>query len=137
MQETPVARMDQLADRQPAPAPVAGVDLVVVRHDEAVAVLYGRCPHRGALLADGRVEGNNLVCGVHNWDYRLDSGVSAYNNAEALKKFAAWVEDGQVWVDEQEIASWGTTHPQPFNRTIYLGTYADTGTVQLRSRTMH
>ena len=29
------------------------LDLVVVRFDESVSVLYGRCLHRGALLSDG------------------------------------------------------------------------------------
>ncbi|MGR3660319.1 MAG: hypothetical protein ACU0CA_03900 [Paracoccaceae bacterium] len=27
-------------------------------------------------MADGFVRGRNLICGVHNWDYRLDSGVN-------------------------------------------------------------
>jgi glutamate synthase domain-containing protein 2/nitrite reductase/ring-hydroxylating ferredoxin subunit len=125
--KTAVAQMETLADRQPAHALVAGVDLVVVRLDDAVSVLYGRCLHRGALMADGRVEGDNLVCGLHDWDYRIDSGVSAYSHSEALQKFSAWVEAGQVWVDEDEIAAWARVHPQPFDRSVYLGQYADTG----------
>ena len=28
-------------------------------------------------MSDGQVEGANLICGVHHWDYRLDTGVSA------------------------------------------------------------
>ena len=64
MNKTAVARVEDLADRQPAHALVEGVDLVVVRFDDAVSVLYGRCLHRGALMADGRVEGDNLICGV-------------------------------------------------------------------------
>lgn len=127
MNPTAVAHLSELADRQPAHAQVAGVDLVVVRYDAAVSVLYGRCLHRGALMADGRVEGDNLVCGLHDWDYRLDSGVSAYDHREALQKFNAWIEDGQVWVDADDVAAWAVRHPQPFNRTIYLGQYADTG----------
>ena len=59
---------------------------MVVRYDDNVSVLYGRCLHRAALMSDGHVEGNNLFCGVHNWDYRIDTGVSEYNNAEALHK---------------------------------------------------
>jgi glutamate synthase domain-containing protein 2/nitrite reductase/ring-hydroxylating ferredoxin subunit len=127
MQKIAVARFDELGDRQPAHALVGGVDLVVVRWGRDVSVMYGRCLHRGALMADGHVEGDNLICGVHGWDYRLDSGVSAYNNAEALQKFYAWVEGGAVWVDSDEIEEWARSHPQPFNRTIYLGQYADTG----------
>ncbi len=122
-----VAKIGELADRKPAYALVGEVDLVVVRFDEDVSVFYGRCLHRGALMSDGFVRGNNLICGVHYWDYRLDSGASEYNNEEALQKFVSWIEDDQVWVDADEIASWAHENPQPFNRKAYLGLYADTG----------
>ena len=120
-----IAEWNDLADREPAYALVAGVDLVVVRWDEDVSVLYGRCLHRGALLADGHVQGEDLICGVHHWDYRYKTGVSAYNNEEALHRFSAWVEDGGVWVDESEIEAWETDNPQPYARDEYLGEYAD------------
>ncbi len=126
MTKTAVAAWESLEDRKPAYALVENVDLVVVRWDEQVSVFYGRCLHRGALMADGHVRGHNLICGVHNWDYRLDTGVSEYANKEVLKRFKAWVEEGQVWVDSAEIAAWAEVHPQPFNRKAYLGLYADT-----------
>ena len=99
MLKTTIANYAQLADRQPVHALVGDVDLVVVRFDDVVSVMYGRCLHRGALMSDGYVEGNNLICGLHHWDYRLDSGVSAYNHAEVLQKFTSWIEADQVWVD--------------------------------------
>jgi glutamate synthase domain-containing protein 2 len=122
-----VATWSELGDRKPAYALVAGVDLVVVRYDDKVSVLYGRCLHRGALMSDATVQGDNLVCGVHLWDYRMDTGVSAYNNAEALHKFGSWVdEEGDaVLVDEDEITAWTEDHPQPYQREEYLGLYAD------------
>ena len=86
---------------------------------------YGRCLHRGALLADGHVDGDNLICGLHDWDYRLDSGVSEYNNEEVLPKFAAWIDGGKVVVDADEIAAWEKDHPQPYRRDAYLGLYAE------------
>ena len=95
MNKTAVATWDELQDRVPAYALVAGVDLVVIRYDDFVSVLYGRCAHRGALMSDGYVDGNNLICGLHAWDYRLDTGVSEYNNSETLPKFNAWLDDGQ------------------------------------------
>jgi len=63
---------------------------------------------------------------VHNWDYRLDTGISEYNNAERLHKFSHWLEAGQVWVDEDEIAAWGRANPQPFDRGSYQGAFQDT-----------
>ena len=50
-------------------------------------MLYGRCLHRGALLSDGRIVGEDLICGVHSWDYRYKTGISAYNTTERLKRF--------------------------------------------------
>ncbi len=126
MKKIAVAKLDDLHDRTPAYALVGEVDLVVVRFDEKVSVMYGRCLHRGALMSDGYVQGDDLICGVHYWDYRLDSGVSSYNNAEALPKFESWIEGGEVLVDQDEIEAWAEANPQPFNRDAYLGLYADT-----------
>ena len=120
-----VADWRALADREPTHALVAGVDLVVTRVGETVSVLYGRCLHRGALMADGHMDGDNLICGVHGWDYRVDTGVSAYNNAEALHRFSAWIDADAVWVDADEITAWAQAHPQPFDREAYLGVYQD------------
>ena len=129
MKKISIASWSELEDRKPAYALVATVDLVVVRFDDDVSVLYGRCAHRGALMSDGHVRGKDIICGVHGWDYRYDTGISAYNNSEVLHKFSAWVEDGQVVVDEDEIVGWAEANPQPYNRKAYQGLYQDhTGT---------
>ncbi len=127
MKKIAIADYDAVPDREPQHALVGEVDLVVVRFDDDISVFYGRCLHRGALMADGFVRGRNLICGVHNWDYRLDSGVSEYANNEVLPKFSHWIEDGKVLVDEDEINAWAQANPQPFDREAYLGVYADTG----------
>ncbi|MEM8980868.1 MAG: glutamate synthase-related protein [Pseudomonadota bacterium] len=126
MQPIKIATRNTLPDRDPQYALVGEVDLVVVRVDEEISVFYGRCLHRGALMSDGFVRGNDLICGVHNWDYRLASGVSAYANQEKLPKFTSWIEDDDVFVDADEINAWAQDNPQPFNRKAYLGLYADT-----------
>ncbi len=116
----------ELEDRNPTHFQINGLDLVIIKYDDHVSVLYGRCLHRGALLSDGRIEGHNLICGLHDWDYRYDTGVSEYDNNEALHKFYSETSDGAVWVDEDEINSYLEVHPQPFDRDGYLGQYADT-----------
>ena len=125
MKKVRIAAFGELEDRKPAHAIVGNVDLVVIRYDDNISVLYGRCHHRGALLADGYIEGQNLICGVHQWDYRYDTGISEYKNDEALQKFSAWIEDDAVWVDEDEIVAWAKQHPQPYKRGEYQGAYQD------------
>jgi len=131
MTKHPIATWSSLEDRKPAHALVRNVDLVVVRFDDEVSVLYGRCNHRGALMADGLVDGKNLICGVHCWDFELESGVSSYNNAECLNKFTAWIDGDVVYVDSDEIAAWALENPQPYNRNAYQGAYQDVhGTIE-------
>jgi nitrite reductase/ring-hydroxylating ferredoxin subunit len=127
MERVAVATWSTLGPEIPSFARVGEVDLVVVRWAdvEQVSVLYGRCLHRGALLADGEIVGGNLVCGVHGWDYRYRTGVSEYHNEEALHRFSAWTEDDTVWVDAEEVAAFARVHPQPFDADAYQGLYQD------------
>ena len=126
MEKLALIEISELEEKQPAHKQVKGLDLVLVKYGKEVSVLYGRCLHRGALMADGHIEGDNLICGVHGWDYRYDTGVSEYNNKEVLHKFTTEIENGVIYVDENEIDEFLVKYPQPFNRDEYLGQYADT-----------
>ena len=53
MTKIEICKFSELEDRQPRHALVKDLDLVIIRYDNQVSVLYGRCLHRGALMADG------------------------------------------------------------------------------------
>jgi nitrite reductase/ring-hydroxylating ferredoxin subunit len=125
MRKISIARFDDIEDRKPAYALAENVDLMIVRYDGKVSVLYGRCLHRGALLSDGYIASNNLMCGLHDWDYRFDTGVSEYDNHEVLPKFSSFVENGEIYVDGEESRPGKRTIPSPTGATI-IGLYAKT-----------
>ena len=127
MKKVKVADWNNLKPEEPTYAIATNVDLVIIRwkDEDEVSVLYGRCQHRGALMSDGYVRGENIICGVHNWDYGYKTGVSGYNSEERLHRFSSWIEEGGVWVDEDEIRAWEDENPQAYNRDDYLGLYAD------------
>jgi hypothetical protein len=77
------------------------------------------------LLSDGCIKGDDLVCGLHDWDYSYRTGVSSYNPSERLQRFTCWLQDGKVWVDEDEIRDWAKDNPQPYDRDAYQGLYKD------------
>ena len=120
-----IATWAEVPDRVPTAAAVEGIDLVIIRRDEEHSVLYGRCLHRGALLADGEIHGDDLICGLHGWDYRIETGVSAYNNVEVLEKFASVVEGDGLFVDLDDVIRWKLQHPQPYSPDVYQGLYKD------------
>lgn len=52
------------------PVTILGKDLVIYRGEDRQAVTFDAyCPHMGAHLAEGRVEGNELRCFFHHWKY--------------------------------------------------------------------
>ncbi len=125
MQPHPIATWADVEDRVPTGALVSNVDLVIVRYGDDHVVLYGRCLHRGAHLSDGSIVGENLICGLHGWDYVYRSGVSSYDNNEKLHKFNSWVADGKIKIDLDEVLGWERENPQPFDRDEYQGAYQD------------
>lgn len=98
-----IATWSDIPDDQPVGAHIGALELVIIRRDGTAHVLYGRCLHRGALLSDGHVSGPDLICSVHGWDYRIDSGVSAYNNGERLERFPATIDGDELFVDADAV----------------------------------
>ena len=125
MKAIKIAEWNDVPDRKPVGALVGNIDLVIVRWDDNHSVLYGRCLHRGAMLADGHISGIDLICSLHGWDYVYMTGVSSYTNSEKLNKFSSWIKDGSIYVDEEEIAAWEESHPQPYDRSAYQGIWQD------------
>jgi nitrite reductase/ring-hydroxylating ferredoxin subunit len=65
-----LVRSDQVRRGRVRAVSLMGRSLVAFRgEDGAVAVLDAYCPHMGAHLAAGRVEGNTLRCLFHHWRY--------------------------------------------------------------------
>ena len=49
---------------------IFGKDLIVYRgKDKRAVILDAYCPHIGANLAEGKVEGNELRCVLHRWKF--------------------------------------------------------------------
>jgi len=53
--------LNEIPEKTPFHCVAKEVDLVVIKDGGAVSVLYGRCQHRGALLADEHIEGKKLI----------------------------------------------------------------------------
>ena len=120
-----IAHLSDVPDRSPVGALVGTVDLVIMRTGDEIAVLYGRCLHPGALMSDGHVTGQDLICGVHGWDYRITTSISAYNNDERLPVFSSWIQGDDIIVDAAEVGAWEKDNPQPYDRDSHQGAYQD------------
>jgi nitrite reductase/ring-hydroxylating ferredoxin subunit len=116
-----VASLDELDAARPHSVSVLGVDVVLIRRGDDVSALHGRCPHRGALLGDGGLEGDLLVCGVHGWRYDSETGVSPVNPAVVLTKFPTRVSNGGVYIDESSVREFARANPVTHEDDGYQG----------------
>src|SRR5580704_3491247 len=69
-----VANLEELHGDGPHALSAMGFDVVVVRTPAALRAFEGRCPHQGALLGEGELDGDKLVCRNHRWRFSVDSG---------------------------------------------------------------
>jgi phthalate 4,5-dioxygenase len=69
----PIALAEELDNKRPIKAVrVFGRDLVLFRGEDGLGLLDRNCPHRGADLAFGRLEGPGLRCTFHGWMFDKD-----------------------------------------------------------------
>lgn len=57
------------------------------------------CPHRGAPLSDGRMDGARIVCPWHGWAFDVKRGGLMMDPNRCQKVFPVKREDGNVFVD--------------------------------------
>ncbi|NUN61730.1 MAG: nitrite reductase small subunit NirD [Burkholderiaceae bacterium] len=91
-----------------------GLEVAVFRTEaNEVFALLDRCPHKGGPLSQGIVFGNSVACPLHNWTIGLCDGQAQAPDEGCTPKFAVKVEDGQVFLDADELAHHATHETRP------------------------
>ena len=91
-----------------------GLDIAIFRNDQdAVFALLDRCPHKGGPLSQGIVFGHSVACPLHNWTIALDNGQAAAPDNGCTPRFDVKVDNGQVFLDAQQLASHATDLTRP------------------------
>ena len=91
-----------------------GLEVAVFRTEsDGVFALLDRCPHKGGPLSQGIVFGHSVACPLHNWTIGLCDGQAAAPDEGCTPKFQVKVEDGQVFLDADELAHHATTETRP------------------------
>ena len=80
-----------------------GIDLVLLRTRSGPRAYEGRCPHQGALLGEGEIDGNSLVCRNHRWRFDAQTG-QREGGAACLRACPVREENGVVLVDTSALA---------------------------------
>lgn len=96
---TDVTAVADLPEDKPVAAKAAGVPVVLVRRDDTVHALSGRCVHAGGPLAEGSLADGSLRCPWHGSVFRLSDGTPLRGPAAtAQPSWQVRLENGRVQV---------------------------------------
>jgi len=108
-----VSRISDLRGDGPHPISAGGTDLVLLRTRSGVRVYEGRCPHQGALLGEGEMDGETLVCRNHRWRFDGETGRRIGKGTECLRACPVVEEGADVLVDISGLAAASTPAAAP------------------------
>jgi cytochrome P450/nitrite reductase/ring-hydroxylating ferredoxin subunit len=94
----PIAKLDDLRGDGPYALAANGFDIVVVRAKTGLRAFEGRCPHQGALLGEGELDGDRLVCRNHRWRFNVETGARD-GGPQCLAAYPVVEKDGTLFVD--------------------------------------
>ena len=103
--KTKVMDLAALPALTPMLVTVDGVDVFLYRRPGAAAgadeilAIGNECPHQGANLCDGWVEGDIVTCPLHGWEFDFRSGACMTVPGERVPVYRATVEDGAVYLE--------------------------------------
>lgn len=77
------------------------IDVLVIRTRRQVFAVENRCPHLGASLDGGNVDGRTITCTAHGRRFDLASGRCATGPGRPggrLVTMRTWLDGGRVWL---------------------------------------
>lgn len=75
---------------------VDGLDLAVFRVGDAVYALEDRCPHQGASMANGKLQGCVVSCPAHGLKFDVRTGCSTVSPELRTRHYPLRVVNGVV-----------------------------------------
>ena len=70
-----VTRCENIPLREGRAVSLGGREIAIFNLGDRFLATDNQCPHRGGPLCDGIVAGHSVVCPLHAWKVRLDTGV--------------------------------------------------------------
>jgi nitrite reductase/ring-hydroxylating ferredoxin subunit/ferredoxin-thioredoxin reductase catalytic subunit len=92
-----VAAVDDLADGQSRRVRIGKADIALFRADGDFFALSNVCRHAFAPLAEGYLDGFEVMCPWHGWRYDVRTGTTDHPDAD-VKTYPVTVRGGEVFV---------------------------------------
>lgn len=99
----PLIALNALVEKQGRRICTAGLDLAVFRVHGAVFAVDDSCPHAGASLSGGTLQGLSVQCRAHGLRFSVDPSCPHDPAQLEVKKYPVQVIDGMVMLDPRGL----------------------------------
>jgi nitrite reductase (NADH) small subunit len=95
-----VTRSENVPLREGRAVVLGGREIAIFNLGDRFMATDNQCPHQGGPLCDGIVAGDSVVCPLHAWKVRLDSGrvERPSSNERCIATYPTRVQGGIVWL---------------------------------------
>lgn len=93
-----VASLAEIPQDGPLFVQIAGRDVMLARQGADIVAFSGHCTHAFARLAEGRVEGNTVICALHGARFDMRTGRSFSASCRNLPQAEVKVRGRRVLV---------------------------------------
>ncbi len=93
-----VGRLEDFREGRGRPVKLDGVRVAVFNHGGTFHALQDKCPHMGAWLSEGRIQGGNAVCHMHGWKFDLRTGQADQRSWACAKIYEVKIEGEEVFL---------------------------------------
>ena len=100
--QVPVGSVDELAPGQRKLVFIDGRSIVLFNIGGTLHAIDNSCPHNGASLANGKLDGNMLTCSAHGLRFDLSTGCTPGAHPLCLTTFPIQVVDGKLVVTQDK-----------------------------------
>jgi len=98
-----LCKVSELSERQGKRFIVDETEIALFKVDDEIYALSNICPHQHtALIYDGFIEDNCVVCPAHGWMFDLKSGKLKTGNSR-LTTYPVIIEDDNIFVKVSKI----------------------------------
>src|SRR5690349_18036164 len=93
-----VCSVEEIPDKDVLMREEGGEDLIVYRDGGQVMCVANYCPHRGWTMNGAKVRNGIIMCPVHGYEFRLDTGECVTDSCYPLYTFPVRIRDARVEV---------------------------------------